>query len=110
MYERMELCYVRTLAINTFQNYDESHCCKVNLTKQTIICPKMARIQNVVSTVELAAKIDLLNLARNTINIEYNPTKFIAAIMRLRQPRKTCLCFDSGRLVIVNLLVEYNLW
>ena len=62
---------------------------------------KIATIQNVVSTAELGTKIiNLSNLFRNTINVEYNPSKFIAAILRNRNPRTTCLYFLTGRLVI----------
>ena len=61
---------------------------------------KIATIQNVVSTAEIGTKINLSDLSRNTINVEYNPSKFIAAILRIRNPRTTCLCFPTGRLVI----------
>ena len=62
---------------------------------------KKVQIQNVVSTAKLGTNINLSDLARNAINIEYKPAKFIAAILRIRNPRTTCLCFSTGKLVIV---------
>jgi len=60
----------------------------------------MATVQNIVSSVNLGYKLDLDYLARNLINIEYNPTKFGAAIKRIKKPRTTCLIFSSGQLII----------
>ena len=58
------------------------------------------KIQNIVSTANVGQNLDLLCLARQMKNIEYNPSKFIAAIQRMKNPRTTCLIFPSGRLVI----------
>ena len=58
-------------------------------------------IQNVVSTAYIGSKIDLASLSRRLFNVEYNPSKFIAAIIRIRKPATTCLLFSSGRLVVV---------
>ena len=60
----------------------------------------MLKIQNVVSTAYVGKTLDLKNLAKHLINIEYKPSKFIAAIMRIRNPFATCLIFPSGRLLI----------
>jgi transcription initiation factor TFIID TATA-box-binding protein len=57
------------------------------------------QIQNVVSTSYLGRSIDLNLIAQNAINIQYDPKKFVAAIIRLRNPKTTTLLFNSGRLV-----------
>lgn len=56
-------------------------------------------IQNVVSTAFLGRTIDLNFVANNAANIEYNTKNFVAAIIRLRNPRVTTLIFKSGRMV-----------
>ena len=55
-------------------------------------------IRNVVSTFQLNYKIDLNQLSNTLWNIEYNPRKFTAAILRQRNPiQTTALIFNSGR-------------
>ena len=44
-------------------------------------------VQNVVATVNLRISIDLRTLALSARNAEYNPKKFAAVIMRVREPR-----------------------
>jgi len=56
-------------------------------------------IQNVVSVVNLQCKLDLRKIATNTRNAEYNPKRFAAVILRIREPRTTSLVFASGKLV-----------
>jgi transcription initiation factor TFIID TATA-box-binding protein len=56
-------------------------------------------IQNVVSTADLGCNIDLTLIARNLWNIQYNPCKFTAAIIRIRCPATTSLLFSSGKFV-----------
>lgn len=60
----------------------------------------LPEIQNVVSTVNLMCTLDLKELSRKAINIEYNCHKWApAAIMRLKKPRTTALVFSSGKMV-----------
>ena len=57
-------------------------------------------IQNVVSTFNLGLQsLDLRELALQKGWIEYNPHKFAAACMRLRNPKTTALAFGSGNMV-----------
>lgn len=56
-------------------------------------------IQNVVAVVNLSCKLDLRKIATNTRNAEYNPKRFAAVILRIREPRTTSLVFASGKLV-----------
>ncbi|KAF7704482.1 hypothetical protein HF521_021554 [Silurus meridionalis] len=57
------------------------------------------QLQNIVSTVNLACPLDLKAIALQARNAEYNPKRFAAVIMRIREPRTTALIFSSGKLV-----------
>jgi len=56
-------------------------------------------LQNIVSTVNLNCKLDLKSIAMRARNAEYNPKRFAAVIMRIREPRTTALIFSSGKMV-----------
>ncbi len=60
----------------------------------------MATITNVVSSVNLRARIDLLQLARKAKNVEYRPGKFPAVIVRSRNPNTTALVFTTGKMIV----------
>ena len=55
--------------------------------------------QNVVATVNLECKLDLKAIALHARNAEYNPKRFAAVIMRIREPKSTALIFASGKMV-----------
>ncbi|XP_026869002.2 TATA box-binding protein-like protein 2 [Electrophorus electricus] len=57
------------------------------------------QLQNIVSTVNLACPLDLKAIALQARNAEYNPKRFAAVIMRIREPRTTALIFSSGKMV-----------
>ena len=42
------------------------------------------RIQNIVSTINLHCKLDLKTIAMQAPNTEYNPKRFVAVIMRIK--------------------------
>lgn len=52
-----------------------------------------------VATVNLECKLDLKNIALHARNAEYNPKRFAAVIMRIREPKSTALIFHSGKMV-----------
>ena len=54
-------------------------------------------IQNVVATVQMNCKLDLRSIVRQARNAEYNPRRFAAVIMRIREPKTTALMFASGK-------------
>merc|ERR1711916_93191 len=56
-------------------------------------------LQNIVSTVNLGVQLDLKNIALHARNAEYNPKRFAALIMRIREPKTTALIFASGKMV-----------
>ncbi|CAI4230626.1 unnamed protein product [Auanema sp. JU1783] len=59
----------------------------------------MPTLQNIVSTVNLGVQLDLKKIALHARNAEYNPKRFAAVIMRIREPRTTALIFSSGKMV-----------
>ncbi|VBB27350.1 unnamed protein product [Acanthocheilonema viteae] len=65
---------------------------------QLIDIPSPA-LQNIVSTVNLGVPLDLKKIALHARNAEYNPKRFAAVIMRIREPRTTALIFSSGKMV-----------
>lgn len=62
--------------------------------KQTFVS-----FRNIVSTVNLGCALDLKRIALQARNAEYNPKRFAAVIMRIRNPRTTALIFGSGKMV-----------
>lgn len=58
------------------------------------------KLQNVVATVNLGVNIDLEKLSQTVSNAEYNPRRFAAVIMRIREPRTTALVFHSGKMIV----------
>ncbi|KAJ8963938.1 hypothetical protein NQ314_005269, partial [Rhamnusium bicolor] len=57
------------------------------------------QLQNIVATVNLYCKLELKKIALHARNAEYNPKRFAAVIMRIREPRTTALIFSSGKMV-----------
>jgi transcription initiation factor TFIID TATA-box-binding protein len=74
-------------------------------TKLTAVTPQpgiepglVPQLQNIVATVNLGCKLDLKKIALTAKNSEYNPNRFAALIMRIREPRTTALIFSSGKI------------
>lgn len=64
-------------------------------------------LQNVVATFNLGVDhLDLRAIALEKPFIEYNPQKFAAATIRIRQPRTTALAFASGNMVCTGAKTE----
>ncbi|KAG8449423.1 hypothetical protein GDO86_016175 [Hymenochirus boettgeri] len=87
---------------------DPSILCPMPITPMTPMTPMtpvaessgiVPQLQNIVSTVNLACKLDLKKIALHARNAEYNPKRFAAVIMRIREPRTTALIFSSGKMV-----------
>jgi len=66
------------------------------------------RIQNMSSTANLGVKLDLKQIALRCRNTEFNPRRFAAVIMRLREPRATALIFASGKMCITGTKSSHN--
>ena len=71
------------------------NCIKLFFTSYVILFS----FRNIVSTVNLSCKLDLKKIALHARNAEYNPKRFAAVIMRIREPRTTALIFSSGKMV-----------
>ena len=56
-------------------------------------------LQNIVATVNLGCPLDLRKITTAARNTEYNPQRFPALIMRIRDPKATALIFASGKVV-----------
>lgn len=63
-------------------------------------------IQNVVATTNLGVQLDLKTIALRARNAEYNPKRFAAVIMRIREPKTTALIFSSGKIVVTGAKSE----
>ena len=64
-------------------------------------------LQNVVATFNLGVDhLDLRAIALKKPFIEYNPQKFAAATLRIREPRTTALAFASGNMVCTGAKTE----
>ena len=57
-------------------------------------------IHNVVATANLQCKLVLREIAMKVRNTEYNPRRFSAVVMRIREPKATALVFGSGKIVV----------
>jgi transcription initiation factor TFIID TATA-box-binding protein len=57
------------------------------------------KLQNIVSTANLKCELDLREIALRAKNAEYNPKRFAAVIMRIKEPKTTALIFASGKMV-----------
>ena len=66
----------------------------------TAVIPQ-PQLQNTVSTFNMGVKLDLKKIALHARNAEFNPKRFAAVIMRIREPRTTALIFSSGMAVKV---------
>lgn len=64
-------------------------------------------LQNVVATFNLGVdNLDLRAIALEKPFVEYNPQKFAAATLRIRDPRTTALAFASGNMVCTGAKLE----
>lgn len=61
-----------------------------------------------VATVNLDCRLDLKAIALHARNAEYNPKRFAAVIMRIREPKSTALIFASGKMVCTGAKSEHE--
>ena len=100
-------------------NYNENNTISINFNEnQNIQIPKsdkitsdtndssknieleiLPNIENVVSTANLCCELNLREIALQAKNAEYNPKRFSAVIMKIKEPKTTALIFSSGRIV-----------
>jgi len=68
----------------------------------------LVRLQNISSTANLGVRLDLKQIALRCRNTEFNPRRFAAVIMRLREPRATALIFASGKMCVTGTKSTHN--
>mmetsp|Transcript_9537 Transcript_9537/g.22518 ORF Transcript_9537/g.22518 Transcript_9537/m.22518 type:complete len:279 (+) Transcript_9537:210-1046(+) len=68
----------------------------------------LIRIQNIASTANFGVRLDLKKIALKCRNTEFNPRRFGAVIMRLREPRATALMFASGKICVTGVKSTHN--
>lgn len=51
------------------------------------------------STANLGTTLDLRKISLEARNAEYNPKRFAAVIIRIREPKTTALIFQTGKMV-----------
>ncbi len=56
-------------------------------------------IVNVVASVTLNQKFNLLDIVKNFRNVEYNPKRFPGLVFRLKRPKTAILIFSTGKMV-----------
>lgn len=61
---------------------------------------KEPTLQNVISTFSLDCTLTLTEIQKKARNTEYNPKRFAALVMRIKQPQTTALIFSSGKVVV----------
>lgn len=87
----------------SLQDHPKVHTPQVDASPLNVPTPAdssiLPQLQNIVSTVNLNCKLDLKKIALHARNAEYNPKRFAAVIMRIREPRTTALIFSSGKMV-----------
>ena len=66
----------------------------------------LPKLQNIVSTANLKCILDLREIALKAKNAEYNPSRFAAVIMRIKEPKTTALIFSSGKIVCTGARTE----
>ena len=69
------------------------------LLPQPRIITIVPKIQNLVCSVSLGLDVDPKAIAMRARNAEYNPKRFAACILRLREPKSTALLFRTGKLI-----------
>ena len=66
--------------------------------------PEMPQTKNVVSKLDVSCKLDLKDIMTKSRNSEYNPKRFAAVIMRIREPKSTALIFSTGKVWLFDVI------
>lgn len=78
----------------------------VGVKEITAVQGLVPTLQNIVATVNLECRLDLKTIALHARNAEYNPKRFAAVVMRIRDPKTTALIFASGKMVVTGAKSE----
>ena len=77
-------------------------------TQSTMLGVELPTLHNVVASFEVGCTLDLAIIASKARNVEYNPKRNNALVMRIRDPKTTALLFHSGKLLIMGAKSETN--
>ncbi|MFA9496903.1 MAG: TATA box-binding protein, partial [Candidatus Bathyarchaeota archaeon] len=71
------------------------------MTQEPIVNPEDLDINivNVVASVTLDQKFNLLDILKVFKNVEYNPKRFPGLVFRLKRPKTATLIFSTGKMV-----------
>ncbi|MDA4132250.1 MAG: TATA-box-binding protein [Thaumarchaeota archaeon] len=56
-------------------------------------------IENVVASASINQKVDLNQITKNFVDVEYHPEQFPGLVFRLKTPKTATLIFSSGKMV-----------
>ena len=79
---------------------------KINLINTNSL--NLPIIYNIVSTIDLKCKLNLNGINKKVKNTSYQPKRFPAIIMNIKNPKSTALIFESGKLVCLGTKNEYD--
>jgi TATA-box binding protein (TBP), component of TFIID and TFIIIB len=79
-------------------------------SKVTFFCKEIIFFffRNMVGTISVGCPLDLNQINSRVRYSEYNPGKFHGLIMKILNPRTTCLAFQSGKLLILGAKHEHD--
>lgn len=63
-------------------------------------------IHNVVAKFHVNTKLNLTNIATRSLNVQFKPSKFHAATMRLHVPKCIAIIFSSGKILLMGAINE----
>jgi transcription initiation factor TFIID TATA-box-binding protein len=63
-------------------------------------------IENIVSKANFGCLLNLREIALQAKNAEYNPKRFSAVIMKIKEPKTTALIFSTGKIVCLGAKTE----
>jgi len=78
------------------------------LQEKDIVLKQGPTFSNMVATANVGCKLDLRTIALHLRNAEYNPKRFPAVSIRIRDPKTTALIFKSGKMVITGAKSIYD--
>lgn len=81
---------------------------RASLTNINLASGIIPVVQNIVATVNVGCQLNLKSIAVQARNAEYNPKRFVAVIMRIREPKATALVFQSGKIVVTGAKNEID--
>lgn len=82
---------------------ETKYCSLTSKNEKFEIIPK---IENIVSTAYLNCPLNLREITLKANNAEYNPKRFSAVIMKIKEPKTTALIFSNGRIVCLGAKTE----